>query len=199
MAERHALLERKTGETDISIEVSIDGTGQYNVETGVPMLDHMLSQLARHGAFDINVSARSTSDPDGHHIVEDVAILLGQAFGQALGDRKGIVRMSHAFVPLDEALSLVALDLGGRGYAQVDVSFSQSVVGGLTADMARHFLETFAIEGRFNIHAKFVAGLNDHHKIESLFKALAKSMDAASRIDTRTASQVPSTKGVIET
>ena len=163
------------------------------------MLDHMLSQLARHGAFDLNVRAKSTSDPDGHHVVEDVAILLGQAFGQALGDRKGIVRMSHAFVPLDEALSLVALDLGGRGYAEVDVSFTQPVVGGLTADMARHFLETFAIEGRFNIHAKFVAGLNDHHKIESLFKALAKSMDAASRIDTRTASQVPSTKGVIET
>ena len=199
MAERHALLERKTGETDISIEVEVDGTGQYSVETGVPMLDHMLSQLARHGAFDIKVSARSASDPDGHHVVEDVAILLGQAFGQALGDRKGIVRMSHALVPLDEALSLVALDLGGRGYAQVDVSFSQPVVGGLTADMARHFLETFAIEGRFNIHAKFVTGLNDHHKIESLFKALAKSMDAASRIDHRTSTQIPSTKGVIET
>ena len=199
MPDRRALLQRKTGETDISIEVQIDGTGQYEVETGVPMLDHMLSQLARHGAFDLNVRAHSSADPDGHHVVEDVAILLGQAFGQALGDRKGIVRMSHAIVPLDEALSLVALDLGGRGYAQLDLSFSQPIVGGLTADMARHFLETFAIEGRFNIHAKFIAGLNDHHKIESLFKALAKSMDAASRIDHRTASQVPSTKGVIQT
>ncbi len=199
MADRHALLERKTGETDISIEVEIDGTGQYTVDTGVPMLDHMLSQLARHGAFDLTISARSSTDPDGHHVVEDVAILLGRAFGQALGDRTGIVRMSHALVPLDEALALVALDLGGRGYAQVDLSFTQPVVGGLTSDMARHFLESFAIEGRFNIHAKIEAGTNDHHKIEALFKALAKSMDAASRIDSRTASQVPSTKGVIET
>ncbi len=199
MADRKALLERKTGETDISVRVDIDGTGQYEVDTGVPMLDHMLSQLARHGAFDLNVRAQSSADPDGHHVVEDVAILLGRAFGQALGDRTGIVRMSHALVPLDEALALVALDLGGRGYAQVDISFSQPVVGGLTSDMTRHFLETFAVEGRFNIHAKFMAGLNDHHKIEALFKALAKSMDTASRIDARTASQVPSTKGVIET
>ena len=199
MTSRHARLERKTGETDITVEVELDGAGRYSVETGVPMLDHMLSQLARHGAFDINVSARSTSDPDGHHVVEDVAILLGRAFGQALGDRTGIVRMSHAMVPLDESLALVALDLGGRGYAEVDITFSQPVVGGLTSDMARHFLETFAVEGRFNVHAKFLAGLNDHHKIEALFKALAKSMDAATRIDQRTASQVPSTKGVIET
>lgn len=198
MAERRALLERKTGETDISIEIEIDGTGQYSVDTGIPMLDHMLSQLARHGAFDINVKAQSSTDPDGHHMVEDVAILLGQAFGQALGSRTGIVRMSHAMVPLDEALALVAVDIGGRGYAEIDLSFSQPIVGGLTADMARHFLETFAIEGRCNIHAKFLAGMNDHHKIEALFKALAKSLDAASRIDERTASQVPSTKGIIE-
>lgn len=198
MDNRRVVLERKTGETNISVDISIDGSGQYFVETGISMLDHMLSQLARHGVFDLRISAESTTDPDGHHVAEDVAILLGRAFGQALGERKGLVRMAHAVVPLDEALAFVAVDVGGRGYSQIEISFSQDKVGDLTSDMARHFLETFAMEGRFNIHAKFIEGLNDHHKIEALFKALAKSLDSATRIDPRTADQVPSTKGIIE-
>ena len=198
MDSRRITLERRTGETNISVDIEIDGTGQHSVVTGVSMLDHMLSQLARHGAFDLRISAESTTDPDGHHVVEDVAILLGRAFGQALGERKGLVRMAHAVVPLDEALAMVAVDVGGRGYAQIETPFTSDRVGDLTSDMARHFLETFAVEGRLNVHAKFLSGLNDHHKIEALFKALAKSLDAATRIDPRVEGQVPSTKGVID-
>ncbi|MEE9198787.1 MAG: imidazoleglycerol-phosphate dehydratase HisB [Dehalococcoidia bacterium] len=199
MADRKATLERETSETKVSVELNLDGTGQSQVGTGISMLDHMLSQLARHGRFDLKVSATAGNDPDGHHVVEDVAIVLGRALGQALGDRKGIVRMAHAAVPLDEALALVAVDFSGRGYAVVDTPFSAEMVGDLLPDMARHFLETLALEGRFNLHAKFLAGINDHHKIEALFKALARALDAATRLDPRIAGQVPSTKGVIET
>ena len=198
MPNRKAILERDTGETRVSVEIVIDGTGQYQVKTGIPMLDHMLSQLAKHGAFDLKISAEAKSDPDGHHLIEDVAIVLGRAFGQALGERQGLVRMAHALVPLDEALALVAVDVGGRGYAQIDTPFNAEEVGGLSSDMARHFLETFALEGRLNLHAKFLSGLNDHHKIEALFKALAKALDAATQLDPRIAGQVPSTKGVID-
>ncbi len=198
MSERKALLERETSESKIMVELNLDGTGQHQVSTGLSMLDHMLSQLARHGAFDLKVSAESRNDPDGHHVVEDIAIVLGRAFGQALGDRKGIVRMSHMVVPLDEALALVAVDVGGRGYSVIDTPFGVEMVGDLLPDLARHFLETIASEGRINIHAKFLAGLNDHHKIEALFKALARALDAATRLDSRISGQVPSTKGVIE-
>ena len=198
MADRSASLQRSTGETQVSVEVSLDGSGRNEVDTGISMLDHMLSQLARHGAFDLKVTATATSDPDGHHVVEDIAIVLGQAFGQALGDRKGITRMAHAVVPLDEALAMVAVDVGGRGYAVVDMPFGVEKIGDLLPDMARHFLETFAAEGRFSLHAKFLAGINDHHKIEALFKALARALDAATRVDARISGQVPSTKGVIE-
>jgi len=198
MADRTAALERSTGETQVSVEVSLDGSGLTEISTGISMLDHMLSQLARHGTFDLKVSATASNDPDGHHVVEDIAILLGRAFGQALGDRKGITRMAHAVVPLDEALAMVAVDLGGRGYAVVDMPFGVELVGDLLPDMARHFLETFAAEGRFTLHAKFLAGKNDHHKIEALFKALARALDAATQVDPRISGQVPSTKGVID-
>ncbi|MFQ5933689.1 MAG: imidazoleglycerol-phosphate dehydratase HisB [Dehalococcoidia bacterium] len=198
MSNRKASLERATGETKVTVEVDLDGAGRHEVSTGLTMLDHMLSQLARHGAFDIRVTATCQTDPDGHHVVEDVAILLGRAFGQALGERKGIARMAHAVVPLDEALAMVVVDVGGRGYAVVDTPFGAETVGDLTPDLARHFLETFALEGKFNLHAKFLAGVNDHHKIEALFKALARALDAATRVDPRIADQVPSTKGVIE-
>ena len=145
-----------------------------------------------------HTQAESWNDPDGHHVVEDIAIVMGRAFGQALGDRKGIVRMSHMVVPLDEALAMVAVDVGGRGYAVVDTPFGVEMVGDLLPDLARHFLETIALEGRINIHAKFLAGVNDHHKIEALFKALARALDAATQLDPRISGQVPSTKGVIE-
>ncbi len=195
---RSAKIVRETGETNLSVEVNIDGSGQHQIETGLVMFDHMLSQLSRHGVFDLTVSSKAKMDPDGHHTVEDVAIALGQAFNQALGDKAGISRMAHAFVPLDEALAMVSVDLSGRGFPVIEAEFDGEVVGDLLTDLVRHFLETFAREGRFNLHAEVLRGVNDHHRVECLFKALARSLDAATRIDERISGSVPSTKGVIE-
>ena len=195
--ERTAKVVRETGETSVSVELHIDGSGKHEVGTGIVMLDHMLAQLARHGIFDLKLSSAARLDPDGHHTVEDVAIALGQAFNQALGDKRGISRMAHAFVPLDEAMAMVSVDISGRGYPVIDVSFGSQVVGDLLTDLVRHFLESFAREARINLHAQVIRGVNDHHKVECLFKALARSLDAATRIDPRIG-DVPSTKGTIE-
>lgn len=195
---RTAKLVRETGETSISLELNIDGSGQHEVSTGLTMLDHMLSQVARHGIFDLKLTSKAHMDPDGHHTVEDVAIAFGQAFNQALGDKKGITRMAHAFAPLDEALAQVVVDISGRGYAVVDAKFSGEKVADLHVDLVRHFLETFAREGRITLHAEIIRGVNDHHRVECLFKALARALDAATRIDERIAGKVPSTKGVIQ-
>lgn len=194
---RTASVIRETGETKVSVELNLDGSGQHQIGTGIVMLDHMLSQLARHGVFDLSVASSASIDPDGHHTVEDVAIALGQAFDKALGERKGIVRMAHAFVPLDEALAMVAVDISGRGYAVVEATFNSQAVGDLLTEMVRHFLETLAREARMNLHVQVLRGANDHHKMECVFKALARSLDAATRIDPRIAGQVPSTKGVL--
>jgi imidazoleglycerol-phosphate dehydratase len=155
----------------------------------------MLDQLARHGIFDINISA---SGPDNHHVVEDVAICLGKAFQQALDDKKGINRMAHSIVPMDEALAMVALDISGRGYSVVDVEFAQLNIGELPSDLIRHFFESFATEARMNIHIKVFYGINDHHKAEAIFKAFAKTMDTATRLDPRIRNSLPSTKDYIE-
>jgi len=195
---RTATIVRETGETSVTVELNVDGSGRHEVSTGLVMLDHMLSQLARHGAFDLTVRSQARMDPDGHHTVEDVAIALGQAFNKALGDKKGIARMAHAYVPLDEALAFVAIDISGRGYPVVEAQFGSQAVGDLLTDLVRHFFETFAREGRINLHAQVIKGVNDHHKVECLFKALARSLDAATRIDERVAGHVPSTKGVIQ-
>jgi imidazoleglycerol-phosphate dehydratase len=159
------------------------------------MFDHLLSQLARHGAFDIDVSA--TGD-DPHHLVEDVAICLGRAFLEALGERRGITRMADATVPMDEALSMVAVDISGRGYSVLDLSFSDNDMMGFPSDLIRHFLETFAAESRMNLHARTVYGTNDHHRAEALFKALGKALDRATRIDERNPAALPSTKEWME-
>lgn len=195
---RTAKIVRETGETSISLELDIDGTGLHEISTGLVMLDHMVSQLARHGAFDIKLTSTARMDPDGHHTVEDVAIAFGQAFNQALGDKKGITRMADAMVPLDEALSVVAVDISGRGYPMIQVTFETTTVGDLLTDLVRHFLETVSREARINLHAQVLHGVNDHHKVESLFKALAKSLDKATRLDPRISDVLPSTKGVIE-
>ena len=195
---RTATIDRKTGETQISLKLDLDGAGKSQVDTGIKMLDHMVSQLARHGNFDLTLTAKAGMDPDGHHTVEDVAIALGQAFNQALGDKKGIVRMAHAIVPLDEALAMVVVDISGRGYAVIDAPFEHPKIADLVADLARHFLSTLAVEGRMNIHVKLLAGINDHHKLECIFKALARSLGQATRIDPRIAGEVPSTKGMLE-
>lgn len=195
MTKRTASIKRQTTETTISLSLNLDGIGQAEMCTGVRLFDHMLSQLAKHGLFDINISANGD---DIHHLVEDVALTLGKAFNEALGERKGIVRMADATVPMDDSLATVALDLSGRGYAVVDLPFSKNDLTGFPTDLVRHFLETFAIEGRLNLHARILYGSNDHHKAEALFKALARALDKATSLDPRREGIAPSTKGMLE-
>jgi imidazoleglycerol-phosphate dehydratase len=191
---RTASVRRETRETSISLDLDIDGRGRWEINTGVRIFDHLLSALARHGLFDIKLTA---SGDDVHHLVEDVAICLGKAFGEALGEKRGIVRMADVRVPMDEALASVAVDIGGRGCAVLDLAFGGGDLTGLPADLIRHFMESFAIEARLNLHAA-VRGRNDHHQAEALFKALGRALDAASRIDERLAGELPSTKGYLE-
>ncbi len=197
MANRSATVTRTTGETDIEISLNLDGSGQANVQTGVGFLDHMLHALARHARFDLTVRARGDLHIDEHHTVEDVGIVLGRALAQALGDRKGITRMGHAIVPMDEALALVAVDFGGRGYFVFDGEFRTDRIGQVTTTLIPHFFESLAHEGKLNLHARLLAGTDDHHKAEALFKALARALDMALRPDARLAGQVPSTKGTL--
>ena len=195
MIERTATVTRETAETNVNVELNIDGSGQFEVTTGIRMLDHLIAQLARHGVFDLKVSA---TGPDQHHVVEDVAISLGRAFNQALGDKKGIVRMAHSVVPMDDALAIVVVDIGGRSFSVTDIPFSQANISDLEADMVRHFLVSFASEAKINLHAKVLSGINDHHKAEAIFKALGRALDLAVQIDRRLAGEIPSTKEVIE-
>ena len=159
--------------------------------TGIRMFDHLLSQLARHGIFDLNVSA--TGD-DPHHLAEDVAICLGDALMEALGDKRGIVRMADASVPMDDALAMVAVDISGRGYSVLELPFSENDMTGFPTDLVRHFLETLATEAKINLHARIIYGTNDHHKAEALFKALGKALGAATRIEERIGGELPTTK-----
>ncbi len=195
MANRLSIVKRETKETNISVELNIDGIGQYEVNTGINMFDHLLAQLAKHGVFDITISA---SGDDPHHLVEDVAICLGRAFGEALGEKRGIVRMADATVPLDDALAMVVVDIGGRGYTVLELPFSDNDMAGFSTDLIRHFLESFAVEARLNLHARVIYGTNDHHKAEALFKALGRALDMATRIDERIGGELPSTKGLLE-
>ena len=193
---RSAKIERKTNETSISIELELDGSGKHNIATGVGFLDHMLTHIAVHGLFDLNVQAAGDLHVDVHHTVEDVALVLGSAFDQALGSRQGIVRMASFYVPMDETLAFVAVDLSGRPYCVVDAEWGQAPVGGIPTSLFPHFLESFAITSRSNLHARVLYGRDDHHKAEGLFKALARALDAATQIDPRRAG-VPSTKGTL--
>ena len=195
--ERTASLDRSTGETTISVSINLDGQGVYDVATGNGFLDHMVSQLARHGLLDITLHAQGDVHTGWHHLVEDVAITLGRALREALGDARGIRRMGHAIVPLDEALALVAVDCSGRGYAVVETTLDDTMVETLSGDLIGHFFETLAIESKINLHAKILAGVSPHHKAEALCKALAKALRDAVEPDHRAAQQVPSTKGTI--
>ena len=197
MTKRRSSVTRKTGETDISATIDLDGTGQYNIDTGNGMLDHLIAQLARHGLFDITIKAIGDLETGWHHLVEDTAITLGRAFQEAIGEGKGIVRMAHAVVPLDESLVLVAVDINGRGHASIDVALSSDMVETLPGDLVRHFLESFATEGNMTLHIKLYAGTNSHHKSEAAFKALAKALRQASEHDPRRGDDIPSTKGSI--
>jgi imidazoleglycerol-phosphate dehydratase len=195
---RVATLERTTGETSVSVSVNLDGQGQYQVSTGNGFLDHMVSQLARHGLFDITLKAQGDVHVGWHHLVEDVAIMVGRAFHEALGEPRGIRRMGHAIVPLDETLAMVAVDCSGRGYPAVDTTLENVMVETLSGDLIRHFLESFAIEAKVNLHARVLAGVSPHHKAEALFKALARALRDAIEPDPRAIGQVPSTKGTLE-
>ena len=194
---RQAQIARTTGETTITLSVNIDGTGQCHAQTGIGFLDHMLTLMAKHGQFDINVTANGDLHVDDHHTAEDVCICLGQAIDKALGDRRGIVRTAHSYVPMDEALGFVAVDLGGRAYCVFNAEFVTPRVGTLGTDLLFHLFESIAHHGRMNLHARVEYGRNDHHKVEALFKAFGRALDAASRIDPRLGDAVPSTKGVL--
>ena len=195
MANRLSVVKRETKETNISLELNIDGSGKWGIDTGIKMFNHLLSQVARHGAFDIKLSAKGD---DQHHLVEDVAICLGKAFTQALGEKQGITRMADATVPMDDALAMVAVDIGGRGYTVLELPFSGNDMAGFPTDLIRHFLESLAIEAKLNLHAKVVYGTNDHHRAEALFKALGRALDTATRIDERISGELPSTKELLE-
>ena len=195
MADRASIVKRETKETNINLELNLDGSGNYEMVTGIRMFDHLLSQLARHGVFDIKVTA--TGD-DQHHLVEDVALCLGKALGEALGDKRGISRMADATVPMDDVLAMVAVDIGGRGYSVLELSFADNDMTGFATDLIRHFLEAFASETKLNLHARVLYGSNDHHKAEALFKALGRALDKATRIDERILGELPSTKEFLD-
>ena len=192
---RTSTLSRQTRETQIEIQLDLDGTGTHTISTGVGFLDHMLTHLAVHGLFDLTVKATGDLHIDVHHTVEDVALVLGQAFDQALGDRKGIVRMGDCFAPMDETLAHVAIDLSGRPYAVVQADWHTPYVGDIPATLFLHFFESFAVTARCNLHARVLYGRDDHHQAEALFKAWARALDIATQVDPRRAGSIPSTKG----
>ncbi len=197
-ADRRATVTRETKETKIRVELNLDGRGEAELTTGIGMLDHLLSQVARHGLIDITIEATGDLQTDEHHTVEDIGLALGRALDVALGKREGIVRMADATVPLDEALATVAIDLSGRGYAVVDVAWTGERVGELPTDLVEHLLWSLASEGKLTLHGRVLSGVNDHHKGEALFKALGRALGAASRVDPRQAGRTPSTKGKLK-
>ncbi|MCS7260721.1 MAG: imidazoleglycerol-phosphate dehydratase HisB [Anaerolineae bacterium] len=189
---------RETAETRVEVQLNLDGRGYADIHTGVGFLDHMLSALARHARFDLEIQAAGDLEVDEHHTVEDVGIALGRALSDALGDRSGITRMGDAVVPMDEALALVAVDIGGRGYCAFEGEFSTACVGTMATSLISHFFQSLAAESRINLHARLLAGKDDHHRAEALFKALARALHQATRPDPSLAGEIPSTKRVIE-
>ncbi len=194
---RKATIQRVTSETDIQLTINLDGTGKTKLNTGLPFLDHMLSHVAVHGLFDLEIRAEGDLEIDEHHTLEDIALALGQAFDQALGERKGINRMGSALVPMDETLARVALDFSGRPYCVFDSEWNGPSVGGIAATLFRHFFESFAYTARCNLHACVLYGADDHHRAEALFKAFGRALDQVARIDPRREQKIPSTKGII--
>ncbi len=194
---RTATVHRKTNETDIEISVNLDGRGDHTVQTGVGFLDHLLTHIAVHGLFDLRVQAVGDLHIDPHHTIEDTALALGQALAEALGDKRGLVRMGSAYVPMDEALAFVAIDLSGRPYAVVEAAWHGPAIGQFPTSLLNHFIESLAVNLRANVHARVLYGRDDHHQAEALFKALGRALDAATALDPRRGATVPSTKGVI--
>ena len=196
-AMRVSTLHRQTNETDIHLSLNLDGTGQHDIATGIGFLDHMLAHIAVHGLFDLTVAATGDLHVDAHHTIEDTALLLGQALAEAVGDKRGIVRMGSAYVPMDEALAFVAVDLSGRPYAVVQATWYGPAIGQFPTSLVPHFFESLAATAKANVHARVEYGRDDHHQAEALFKALGRALDAATTIDPRRAGLLPSTKGTL--
>ena len=192
---RTASVARKTSETEISVEVKLDGTGVYDIKTGIGFLDHMLEQLSRHGLMDLKIRCTGDLHIDCHHTVEDVALALGEAFSQSLGDRKGITRYGSTYIPMDETLMRVALDLSNRPYLVWNVAFSQDKLGDLDTEMIEHFFQSFALKGGITLNVALIEGTNNHHIAEAAFKGLARALRSAVEIDPRKSDAIPSTKG----
>ena len=198
-SDRRATVDRETAETRVHVELHLDGEGRAEVHTGIGFYDHMLSSFARHGRFDLTVTAEGDLHVDAHHTMEDVALALGEAFDRALADRAGIARMGDATVPLDEALVQVAVDISGRPYAATSFDFVGERIGDAPTEMVPHVLRSFATTARIALHVRQLAGANDHHIAEAAMKALGRALDAATRPDERIAGQVPSTKETLTT
>ena len=194
---RTAIFERNTTETRIAIKLTIEGSGQYKISTGIRFFDHMLELFARHGGFDLELSCKGDLDVDQHHTVEDVGIALGEAFERALGDKKGILRAGYFLMPMDETLGLAAVDFGGRTAAVVEPNVKVRYVGDLQSELVFDFFEGFARGARANVHLKVLYGRSNHHKIEALFKAFARALRVACSKDKRLAKMLPSTKGLL--
>ena len=197
VAKRAARVDRVTRETSISVEVNLDGTGRAELATGVPFLDHMLDQVARHGMIDLTVSAKGDLHIDGHHTVEDVGITFGQAVKQALGDKAGLTRYGYAYVPLDEALSRVVVDLSGRPGLEYHVSFTRPMIGAFDVDLTHEFFQGFVNHALATLHIDNLRGDNAHHQAETVFKAFARALRMAVELDPRAEGKVPSTKGAL--
>lgn len=192
---RQATITRTTSETDVTVTLNLDGTGRHSIQTGVGFLDHMLTAVAVHALFDLHIQAAGDLHVDAHHTIEDVGIVLGQALNAAVGDRKGIQRIGHAYVPMDEALGFVALDFSGRPYTVFQAEWATPAIGQFPTDLVQHFFESVAVHGRLTLHAQ-VNGRNDHHKAEALFKALARALRMAVALDPRR-TDAASTKGTL--
>lgn len=195
MNNRTSEISRKTNETDISVKLNLDGEGKAEFNTGIPFFEHMLHQIARHGLIDIFIDAKGDLEIDEHHTIEDIGISLGQAFKEALGDKKGVTRYSHAYVPLDESLSRVVIDLSGRPYLEYNVTFTFPELGGFDSDLVREFFQAFTNHCQASIHIDNIRGTNSHHIAETIFKAFGRAMRGAIAIDERCKDITPSTKG----
>ena len=187
--------ERKTNETDIKVSLELYGIGKANIDTGVPFLDHMLDQIARHGLMDITISCKGDTDIDDHHTVEDVGITLGKAFSDAVGDKKGLTRYGHSYVPLDEALTRVVIDLSGRPGLELGVKFTRDRVGSFDLDLIREFFQGFVNHSLVTLHIDNLKGINSHHQAETVFKAFGRALRMATTPDERQSGVIPSTKG----
>lgn len=194
---RSASIERNTLETQITVSIELDGSGESRLETGVPFLEHMLDQIARHGLIDLEIVARGDLHIDAHHTVEDLGITLGQAFAQAVGDKKGIRRYGHAYVPLDEALSRVVLDLSGRPGLVFSVDFTRGMIGGFDVDLFHEFFQGFVNHAGVTLHVDNLRGSNAHHQAETVFKAFGRALRMAIEPDARLGDVIPSTKGTL--